>query len=422
MTSPALSHVGLESSPQTRKAFVGGTERAANPVQTVRAARAMAPRVGITRVADITGLDTIGLPVFAVVRPNSRSVSVAQGKGATTIEAEASGLMEAIEAYHAEHTQVPLLLQSHAELARSFPVVSVAGLAQVSGGCFHREHPLLWAQGEDLLGDATVMVPYECVHTDFRLPLPSGSGSFLMSSNGLASGNALIEATLHGLYELIERDGNTLWSLAGPSHQARQRVDPASVTDQRCRAVLDLFENAGMDVGIWETTSDIGVAAFVCTLIERDAFKPRRMPPTHGAGCHLRRSIALLRALTEAAQSRLTIISGARDDLDSTRGYADHSVVAQNGRQQLSTSPANAGRAFNDAPDTAYDTFEQDLAFVRGRLEACALRQVVRVDLTRPELGVPVVKMIVPYLEGMSAVPGYLPGPRGRRAMADRQA
>ena len=58
--------------------------------------------MGITRLGNITGLDRIGIPVAIAVRPNSRSVSVAQGKGLEMPQAMASALMEACETFHAE--------------------------------------------------------------------------------------------------------------------------------------------------------------------------------------------------------------------------------------------------------------------------------------------------------------------------------
>jgi ribosomal protein S12 methylthiotransferase accessory factor len=289
---------------------------------------------------------------------------------------------------------------------------------QISGSFFHAERQLLWAQGEDLVADSTVMVPYESVHTDFRLPLPSGSGSFLMSSNGLASGNAVIEATLHGLYELVERDANTLWSLSGFDSQARRRVDLKTINDPSCVRVLGMVSDANLGVAIWDTTSDTELPSFVCTIFEHDTCKQRNMPPAHGAGCHTRRHVALIRAITEAAQSRLTLISGSRDDLDAIRGYAGHDVETQHEASLALVRKPGPGRPFDDAPDYTNSVFEADLSLVLGRLQALGLRQVVRVDLTLPEFGVPVVKMIVPHLEGMSGSSSYVPGIRGRRVLA----
>lgn len=61
--------------------------------------------MGITRVADVTGLDRIGIPVVMVCRPNARSLAVSQGKGIDIEAATVSGLMESVELYHAEHIE-----------------------------------------------------------------------------------------------------------------------------------------------------------------------------------------------------------------------------------------------------------------------------------------------------------------------------
>ena len=72
--------------------------------------------MGITRIADVTGLDTIGIPVVMVYRPNSRSVVVAQGKGLDLLAAKVSGAMESVEVFMAERITKPLLLGSFNDL------------------------------------------------------------------------------------------------------------------------------------------------------------------------------------------------------------------------------------------------------------------------------------------------------------------
>jgi ribosomal protein S12 methylthiotransferase accessory factor len=335
------------------------------------------------------------------------------GKGATLEAAEASGIMEALEGYHAERVALPLVLGSHREIAARGPTADVVGLPRLSVGTFHEELPLLWVEGVNLLGGIRTRVPFELVHTDFRVPLPTGSGAFVMSSNGLASGNHALEAMLHALCELVERDANTLWRLGGG--EAGARIDLASVGDPLCRAALDRFADANLAVHAWDTTSDVGVPSFLCTLVDRDPNEARPMPPISGSGCHPRRPIALLRALTEAAQGRLTFISGARDDL-SAKGYdARHAEEAS--ARLRSTSTAGARRAFDDGPDARHPTFEEDVRWILGRLAAAGFDQAIAIHLTLPEFGVPVVRVVVPHLESMSEVEGYVPGARARLAI-----
>src|SRR5215213_7749031 len=84
-----------------------GTQRAVAPSETLRRIRPLLPGAGITRLADVTGLDWIGLPVYQAIRPNSRNISVSQGKGVTRTQAKVSALMESLESFHAEHIQQP---------------------------------------------------------------------------------------------------------------------------------------------------------------------------------------------------------------------------------------------------------------------------------------------------------------------------
>jgi YcaO-like protein with predicted kinase domain len=214
------THTGA-AGPVAPKRYRAGTHRLVSPEETLRRVRPLMAVMGITRIANITGLDRLGIPVVTVCRPNSRSLSVSQGKGLDLTSAKVSGLMEAVEMYHAEHITLPLTLASYNELRFSHPLVDVTRLPRLSVGSFHPALRLLWMEGRELRGNTPVWLPFELVHTDFTLPLPSGSGSFFMSSNGLASGNHLLEAISHGLCELVERDATTLWHLS-PAHERRR--------------------------------------------------------------------------------------------------------------------------------------------------------------------------------------------------------
>src|SRR5207247_6341783 len=109
--------------------------------------------------------------------------------------------------------------------------------------------------------DASTWVPFEVVHTNYTLPLPTGSGSFMMSSNGLASGNHLLEAMSHGICEVIERDASTLWQVQSEEARARTRLDLDTIDDPSCRAVLARYREADVAVAVWETASGVGLAA-----------------------------------------------------------------------------------------------------------------------------------------------------------------
>src|SRR5262245_49375081 len=154
------------------KLRLDGAHRTVEPATTLERLGPLLPPLGVTRVAVITGLDVIGIPVVIVCRPNGRSLSVSQGKGADLAAAKASGIMEAAEAWHAEHVLLPLRLATYRELRSVAHVVDVELLPRQSQSTFHSDLSVLWIEGTDVLTAERVWVPYECVHLDFRSPGP----------------------------------------------------------------------------------------------------------------------------------------------------------------------------------------------------------------------------------------------------------
>lgn len=404
------------------KGFHAGTHRCITPAETAARVAPHLASMGITRVADVTGLDIIGLPVVMVCRPNACSLAVAQGKGLTMDAARASGLMESIESYHAENIALPLRLASYREMRQSVRVVDASRLPRFSVSAFHEHLRLLWIEGHDLVRGESVWVPYEMVHTNYTLPLPAGSGSFVMSSNGLASGNHVLEALSHGICEVVERDATTLWHAAG-GPVAGGRVDLDTVDDPACREVLALYQRAGIAVGVWETTSDVGLPAFSCLIVDRAPDPMRLLYATEGMGCHPSRGVALLRALTEAAQSRLTFIAGSRDDGDRDRfERVRHADFLQAARAQID-QVVGPVRNFQEIPECAGETFEADIERAVAGLVKAGVEEVIAVDLRKPGLDIAVVRVIIPGLESVDDVPGFVPGPRARaRALAAHAA
>jgi ribosomal protein S12 methylthiotransferase accessory factor len=225
-----MSGEGTEQSSGTgtEKGFTRGTHRLWAPERTVERVLAHRSVYGITRIADITGLDHVGIPVVSVYRPNARALVTAQGKGVTLAAAKASGLMEAVESYHAERIRLPLKHGSYRELATDHSLVDPMLLPRTRSSRYGPDMSLLLIRAWDLMageGADRIWVPYECVHTNFSLPLPPGSGAFMMTSNGLASGNHVLEAISHGICEVVERHANAMWQIeAGDPASERRRL------------------------------------------------------------------------------------------------------------------------------------------------------------------------------------------------------
>lgn len=397
------------------KSFRRGTHRLVGPSETLSRFRPLASRMGITRLGNVTGLDRIGIPVAVAVRPNSRSVSVSQGKGVDLRQAMTSALMEAIEGFHAEEVAKGPRA-TYRELAANGGVVDPLTLC-TTGRPFDVHTPIPWLEGFDLLRQESCWVPAEIVHTDYTQPL---DGYFLAGSNGLASGNHLIEAISSAICELVERDAVALWSASGIRARAQRALDVASVDDLDCRALLAKYEEAGIVVRMWNVTTDVAIAAFLCDIRDTPGNEPRRLHRFHGAGSHPDRAIALARALTEAAQTRLTYITGIRDDLlpSEYEELPTSDIVDALLDALCEESEPNS---FREISTFAADDLRQDVQWELQRLRSAGIKRVVAVDLTRPDFEIPVVRVVIPGLEGDIRHPHYTPGPRARRAVAVAQ-
>jgi YcaO-like protein with predicted kinase domain len=390
------------------KRFRVGTHRVEPPEQTLARVMPLAPRMGITRVAVLTGLDVLGIPVAAATRPNSRSIAVHQGKGLTLAAAKASAVMEAVETFHAETMTLPLRLATHDDLPGA---VDPATLPRAAGRALGGAR-ILWVEARDLMNGGSMFVPQELAGADYTHPAQPGSGWFQATTNGLASGNHRLEAVLHGIYETVERDAIALWRAGDEAARAARLVDTDTIDGAVNRDLLARFRAAGVMVRIWDVTSDIALPAFVAMAVSPDGAEG--VEPELGSGCHADRQVALARALTEVAQARLTRISGARDDF-APDGYggaarAERTAIARHWLR----GPAR--RTFGLAPDCAGPTLSHDLDTALERLRMAGIRQVAYVDLTRADFGIPVARIIVPGLEGPWTPPDgdYTPGARAR--------
>lgn len=391
------------------KLFRQGTHRTIGPSDTLARVRPHMARMGITRIGNITGLDRIGIPVAIAVRPNSRSVSVSQGKGLELPQAMASALMEASEGFHAEEIG-PLRLAAYRDLAAAETVVEPASLCS-GGRPFDAARPISWIEGFDLLHQEPCWLPAEVVHTDYTVQQPDAF--FVCGSNGLASGNHLVEAINAALYEVVERDAVACWIAKPLLARVGCLLDLATIDDPGCRGLFARYEAARMALRVWDITTDLGIPAFLCEIRDLAAGDPRQPRRFHGSGCHADRAIALSRALTEAAQSRLTYIAGVRDDL-SPAEYAE----APGGEVGDALLDALAQEiepvAFRDVPSFAADDLNDDLRWALGRLRAAGISHAIAADLTRAEFGIPVVRLVIPGLEWDPHHPNYRPGPRAQ--------
>jgi YcaO-like protein with predicted kinase domain len=388
---------------RTPKIYRGGSARSRSPEETWSRIAPLLDPCGITRVANITGLDHVGIPVYQAIRPNSRSLSVSQGKGSEPIAAKVSAVMEAIELFFAERPRCPLRRATLAELEREGPVADPQTLPHTTD--YDARRPILWTQGVDIVSGREIWVPFDLVHVNLT---EAAGSSLLVTSNGLASGNNLAEAVFHGLCEVIERDAAALFALRPNAvHEALLDVD--RVEHAGVRALRERLRAADLTPVAWNMTTDIGLPAVRVYLFDTRAdaaLNPISAP--YGAGCHIDGATALIRALTESAQTRVGWIAGSRDDL-SRDAYRFAQAASLDLAEFVSVGKSSR---LEDLPACDSPTIEEDLAYVLDALKAVGIAQVIVVPLSDANLPVAIARVIVPGLEGPSEA-DTKPGKRG---------
>lgn len=265
---------------------------------------------GVTRLADLTRLDRLGLPVWQAVRPLSRALSVHQGRGATDADARLGALLEAVESHAAETFDgdgptCAFHALSAGERARTLSDFARPPAAPDPG------RPRRWVEAHLLASDRALFVPFDSVSLDFTRGLPTDLDR---ASNGVATGLSRAEAVATALHELIERDAVTELRAAGllACTAATLRLD--TVPFDWFAEWRDRLARAGVAMRICLAPSLTGTPVFTCALDDpgKEGAPYRAIM---GQGAHPSPGVALFKALSEAIQARATFIAGARDDL-----------------------------------------------------------------------------------------------------------
>jgi YcaO-like protein with predicted kinase domain len=357
-----------------------GTFRAATPESTWARVAPLLSTMDITRVADITGLDEIGLPVHVCYRPVGTTLAVSIGTGLSPAQSRVSAVMESIESWHVENPRLEIAVRSP---ARGLPLrYDIRQLNLAERSPLTDAVRLDWVAGRGLLSGSTFLVPADTIRLDFTAARSWATALFRPSTNGVATGNTPTEATLHALLELVERDCVVDWAASPP--QQRRYVDPASAAHPDTQAILAALRRADCQAQVCVMTNAIGIPSFAARVWSAD------FPvPCGGFGCHLDPAIAVGRALLEAAQSRLCAISGARDDIDEDayRNKDPKSPLPDVGPLATVSGPAWPGQGLDEA-----------VAYCAEQVAATTGVEPFVVDLTRPDIGVAVSKVFAPGL------------------------
>jgi ribosomal protein S12 methylthiotransferase accessory factor len=251
--------------------------------------------------------------------------------------------------------------------------------------------PVEWVSCEDLTHGTPTYLPRELVNLDFCVEHRASFPCFASSSNGLASGNSHLEAALHGLSEVIERDAITRYAMN--LDKGRRLLAPETITSELCRELIERCRRAGAQVYVEDISSELGVPVFQASLSLDDQYGL-----LSGYGCHPSRETALARALTEVLQERPTLIAASRDDI-----HASSYCMPRRSLTQQSLARQLAARSdlveYESLPNLENDYIERDLQTIIETLESKRGTPVLLADLTRPEFGIPVVKVVVPRMQ-----------------------
>ena len=262
--------------------------------------------IGVTRVARVTGLDRTGIEVACAVRPLGHVLQVSQGKGLDWKSAVASAIGEAAELHAAERPDPRQL--------RFAAAVELPGEVWLPGELSGATSPALagpevlqgWALAQSERGP--VWVPASAVFCPPGDVEWIGPATSIWTSNGLGAGPTLAHARRHGLFELLERAAlNVVLPEGWTAAQARARL-----LEWRS-PLLDQLAQRGFPTYVFDCTPRGWKMPIVAALLFDREGGP--IPVTAGYACRARPAEAALAAVLEAAQSRVTEIHGAREDV-----------------------------------------------------------------------------------------------------------
>lgn len=376
--------------------YFENTQRVCDEETTLLKTKKVIPQVGITRVAKITDLDRVGIPVYSTIRPSAMkgAISIYSGKGATDTQAKISAIMEGVERCLAEpiinnnNNNNNNIIESYENLVESYNTLNPNKLLLPSP--LAPNTILEWISGLDLLNNMEILVPANAVYHPYNPSI--GVQLFRTNTNGLAAGNVIEEAILHGLLEVIERDALSIAELTRNPGKEIILTEEDGINYE----LLKKFEDNGIVAKLWLLNSDVNIPTVVAAL--DDVVLKDSALLVMGAGAHLKPEIAVSRALTEAAQSRVVQIHGAREDTDR------EAVVRTIGYERLkrlnkywyadSTEKITLCEIKDKSCGTPAENIQKTLDCLKGIAE-----NAIIVNLSREGVDIPVIRAIIPTFE-----------------------
>ena len=359
---------------------------------------------------------------LSALRRSLRSKSA--GKGSTRQQSEVSALCEAVERYsgalHGDEIRVRKRLLDfagedeaiHPNAAQLFSDTQLDNARSINakGHPYNVVPPRLapdaevdWTPVWSLTEQRHRYLPTSMLYS--MAPEQRGPSDLIADSNGCAAGNTLEEAILQGFYELVERDAFAIWwynRLRVPA------VDLGSFDDEYLASAPSQYAGYERDLWMLDVTSDIGIPTFVALSRRPDGDTEDII---YGAGCHADPRLAALRALCELNQC-LTWLPrpGKRDG----RPMIDDPLALWWWKTARLEDCTWLAPAANEALPTSSECKVIESADTRDDVEACRAlveergMEFLVLDQTRPDIGMPVVRVIVPGMRHFW--PRFAPG------------
>jgi bacteriocin biosynthesis cyclodehydratase domain-containing protein len=327
------------------------------------------------------------------------------GKGSTADQGEASALMEAIERYSGSFqgdeirvtrrfTDFPsgdailwnnVMLFSEAQYRRGRAPITEPQEAPAMLAPFDRSAEIEWSPVWSLRDKRFKYLPTSLLY--FFYKGPGAEQVPPADSNGCAAGNTLEEAIVQGFLELVERDSYAIWWY---NRLQRAELDLGQLDDSYVRDLQIQLAETGRRLWVLDVTSDLGIPSFVAVTHWTENSHEQI---EFGSGAHFDTRIAVLRTLTELNQFLSIGLMGGRNtgkcshDDSSELRLGDNPYLTPNGKPLRPDFDLKFGRL---------DKREQVMACVRlAKREGL---DFLVLDQTRPDIEVPVVRVIVPGL------------------------
>ncbi len=383
--------------------FIKGTYRVKDPVDTYDSNEEKLRTAGITRITEITHLDRVKIPVFSSIRPTAQSggVSVYAGKGATVEQARASAMMEGFERYSAEKQDIDqekISISAYNEI-KNDSVLNPRDLLLPKS--FENQNiemqKLEWIEAEEIISESPILVPANAVFHPYipnREIKPCAMAMFKGNTNGLASGNVIEEAVLHGIFEVVERDA---WSIFELTKRNKKQIDLDTIENETVSELVEKFTSQGIKIKLMDITADLKIPTIVASA--DDTVLKDAALLTLGVGTHLNPEIAAIRALSEVAQSRATQIHGTRED--TVRADFMRKAGYENMKRTNKEYFVEEDEKINlsDIENKITGSIKKDIEVSIEEVQKAGLDKVIYYDLTREEIGVNVARVIIPKAE-----------------------